>query len=92
MLLALQREDFKYLSSKLCSLLIYFVDLFICLIFLKEICDGGGGFPRDHPSYKMTCWILYNPQFVFDIGHSPSVELILLLKAHNSPHNLRPKN
>lgn len=41
MSLALWRERFKYLSSKLRPLLIYSVVPFICLIFLKEACDGG---------------------------------------------------
>lgn len=84
MSLGLWREGFKYLSSKLCPLLIYSMVLFICLIFLKEACDGRGGgvrCPRDHPSCNLTCWILYDPHiFFFDIGHFPSTELFLLFK------------
>ena len=86
MSLALWREGFEYLASKLCPLLIYSVVPFICLIFLKETCDGGAQgiipFVIGHVEFCMI------HTFFFDIGHFPSPELILLFK---TKQNKKPK-
>lgn len=78
MSLALWREGFKYLFSKLCFL--WFI-LWSLLSHISERRLWQEGL-RDHPSYNLTCWILYNPHifFSFGIGHFPSTELIPLFK------------
>lgn len=42
-------------------------DLFCGPFYLSHISERGPwrGGPRDHPSYNLTCWILYNPHIFF---------------------------